>query len=518
MSIISFPFFCFLAVGVALYYLTPGKFQWGTLLVLSLVFYAFSGIPQTFAYLLISAAAAYGAGWVMMYQRAHKPDCKALSTAALWIAIGINLVLWFFFKAKGLWAGPAAALLDHVYIDKLNTAVYGQWIPALGMGYYTLQVIGYMVDCYWENAVPQKNPLKLLLFTAYFPQLTTGPISQYNQLNSLYEGHRFSYRNAAFGCQRILWGLLKKLILAECVGTVVSGLMELEYLDGIKAWLVILMYPIQMYADFSGCMDIILGASELFGIQLPENFRNPFFSRTVQEFWLRWHITLGAWVKSYVLYPLLKTGGMVRFGKACKKRFGKQKGKLLANTVAMTVPWLVMGIWHGGWQHILGVSLWHWSMLMLGEWMAKPAQRLTQALHIKTDSFSWHLFQSCRTYLIFAVGAVFFHAGVGRGLYVLGQALRMFWDQTLFSPWTLFDGSLTDFGMTTSALNLMIVMLGLIAIVGVLREKYGYARVWMERQCVFFRWMVWVSLFLLLLIWGSYGPGYSAAQFIYQGF
>lgn len=516
MSITSFSFLALLAVGVFVYYLTPGKVQWIVLLGLSLVFYWCSGFWKTIVYLLISAASAYCAGLVMLRQRGS--ENRRASRAALWIAIGIHVALWFLIKGKDFWAPPAVWLLNHVYIDKLNTLVYMQLWSALGMGYYTLQMIGYLIDCYWENVVPQRNPLKLFLFTAYFPQLTTGPISRYAQMETLYAPHRFSYQNLCFGCQRILWGFLKKLILAESVGKLVSGLMAREFLMGFETWVVILLYPIQMYADFSGCMDIILGASELFDIRLAENFRNPFFSRTVQEFWQRWHITLGTWAKDYVLYPLLKTKTMVGFGKACRKRFGKKKGKFLTTVVAMLAPWLIIGIWHGGWQHVVGVSLWHWFFLMLGELTAPTARKVTTALHMKTESFSWHLFQSCRTYLIFAVGATFFHAGVPRALELLGQALGVFWKEDCYNPWIFFNGSLLETGITHGTVNLILVMVGMLLIVGVLREKYGYARNWVADQSFVFRWLIWICLFVFLLIWGSYGPGYSAAQFIYQGF
>ena len=213
MSITSFSFLALLAVGVFVYYLTPGKVQWIVLLGLSLVFYWCSGFWKTIVYLLISAASAYCAGLVMLRQRGS--ENRRASRAALWIAIGIHVALWFLIKGKDFWAPPAVWLLNHVYIDKLNTLVYMQLWSALGMGYYTLQMIGYLIDCYWENVVPQRNPLKLFLFTAYFPQLTTGPISRYAQMETLYAPHRFSYQNLCFGCQRILWGFLKKLILAD---------------------------------------------------------------------------------------------------------------------------------------------------------------------------------------------------------------------------------------------------------------------------------------------------------------
>ena len=173
----------------------------------------------------------------------------------------INVGLWFVFKGKGLWMpffGEAAVM---------------PYLAALGMGYYTLQVIGYILDCYWGSIEPQKNPLKLLLFVCFFPQMITGPISRYSQLEALYEKHPLSYENITFGAQRILWGFFKKLVLAERVGAVVNAIWEMQTQEAVFLWIALLLYPIQMYADFSGCMDIVIGAAECFGIKLPENFK-----------------------------------------------------------------------------------------------------------------------------------------------------------------------------------------------------------------------------------------------------
>lgn len=434
-------------------------------------------------------------------------------------AILINIALWFVFKGKELWQPVGHEILRYTYISGMDRLLNLPLISALGMGYYTLQILGYMIDCYWENIEPQRNPIKLFLFTAYFPQLTTGPISRYSELNSLYDRHYFKYQNLSFGTQRILWGFVKKLVLAERIGLIVSGIIaNPDIYTGFYTWLVILLYPIQMYADFSGCMDIVLGVSELFDIHLTENFRNPFFSRSSQEFWQRWHITLGAWAKDYVLYPLLKSKWMIKLGKATKKKFGKKTGKFIVSATGMFVLWMVMGIWHGGVKYIVGVSLWYWIILMLGELLTPLFLQIADTFHMKTESFSWHFFQSSRTYLIYAIGAVFFSVGVKRGIALLQEAWRVIFEKDYANPWIFFDGSILDLGITYGDINIIIIVVALLFIVGFLREKYGYARIWVQKQGFAFRWFVWIALFILVLICGKYGPDYNAADFIYQGF
>lgn len=518
MTITSFSFLVFVAAGVMVYYIIPKGWQWAELLALSLVFYYFSAVPYTIAYLVISTAVVYGATMLLRRMRGCPESRQALLLTVTFIAIAVNLGIWFFLKGRELWAFFLVRIQGHMVLPQVDALLDLRLVSALGMGYYTLQVLGYLIDCCWGNAEPQKNPLKLFLFVAYFPQLMTGPISRYGQLEILYDKHRFQYRNLAFGAQRILWGFVKKLVLAERVGALVSGIAGRQDCTGFYAWVVILLYPLQMYADFSGCMDIVLGVSELFDIRLSENFRNPFFARTSQEFWQRWHITLGTWAKDYVLYPILKSTPMIRFGKVCRKRFGKKAGKFLVNVAGMFLLWMVMGIWHGGPRHIVGVGLWYWVVLMLGDLLGPVFAKVTKSLSVKTESFSWRLFQAGRTYLVYAVGAAFFGWGIRRGGVLLREAWKVISVRDYANPWIFFDGSLLISGMTYGDVNLILLVVLMLVAVAYLREKYGYARIWIQRQGFVFRWSVWLGLFALVLIYGKYGPGYSAAEFIYQGF
>ena len=519
MTITSLPFLIFVTIGVGLYYILPKAFQWVELLILSMVFYYYASTPYTIAYLIVSTLIAYISTIAAQKVREKEEHRQTVSFFITIAAIVVNVVIWFVLKGRGLWAFFARSLIGHVYIPQVDTLINMQLIAALGMGYYTLQIIGYVVDCYWENIEPQNNPFKLFLFTSYFPQLTTGPISRYAELETLYERHKFQYQNIAFGVQRILWGFMKKLVLAERIEIFISAINDNpDVYTGFYSWLVILLYPMQIYADFSGCMDIVLGVSELFDIHLAENFRNPFFARTSQEFWQRWHITLGTWAKDYVLYPILKTKTMIKYGKLFKKKFGKKIGKFLVNAIGMFILWMVMGIWHGGWRYVIGVSLWYWVILMLGDLFTPFFSQITSGLDMKTESFGWHFFQSSRTYLIYAIGAAFFSAGISRGIALLQDAWKVISVKDYANPWIFFDGSLLDLGITYGDINVFLIAVLLLIAAAALREKYGYARIWVQNQSFGFRWMIWIGLFLFVLIWGKYGPEYSAAEFIYQGF
>ncbi len=518
MTITSLYYFIFILIGGCIYYILPKKIQWLELLVLSIVFYFVIAVPYTIIFPIIATALAYGATIFQQTEKIKRTKWKYVGCTAITFAVIVCVGLWFWLKASDIWV--SISYRASLIFPLIHTVSAPTVVAALGMGYYTLQIVGYMLDCYWGSIKPQRNPFKLFLFVLFFPQMITGPISRYSQLESMYQPHRFSYENITRGTQRILWGLFKKLVLAERVGIIVNGIYgDLDLYNGWWHWIALLLYPIQMYADFSGCTDIVLGTAELFGIKLPENFNNPFFSRTVQEFWQRWHITLGAWAKDYVLYPLLKTRWMIELGRKNKKKFGKKYGKFIPTAVGMFFLWIVMGIWHGNFKYIIGVSLWYWLILMMGELFAPALSKVVQLLGIDTKCFSWHMFQSMRTYLIYAVGAVFFRTdGFGQAIAFLKSLISMFLQEGGLNSWVLFDGSILKLGILYKDINIIIFSVAVMFIVAVLREKYGYARVWMEKQILGFRWIVWICLFIIVLIYGSYGPGYDAAEFIYQGF
>ena len=214
-----------------------------------------------------------------------------------------------------------------------------QFAAVIGISYYALSAIGYLIDVYWESYRAERNIVNVGLFIFYFPQLISGPFTRYGEMAPQFnERTKLDYSNVTNGIRRMIWGYFKKLVISERFGIVVAtvyGDYHSYSMIGIAG--ATLCYAIQLYTDFSGCMDIIMGASELFGIKLPENFRAPFFSQSIQEFWQRWHMTLGRWFREYVYFPL--------GGSRCSK------GKMIRN---LLVVWMLTGIWHGsGWNFIL---------------------------------------------------------------------------------------------------------------------------------------------------------------------
>ncbi|MCH5249906.1 MAG: MBOAT family protein [Lachnospiraceae bacterium] len=483
---------------------------------MSITFYHFAAQDYTIIFLLISAVISYISGILIHKVKINNTEnADKLITVVAITSVILNALLWFLLKGSAFWI--VSSIVLHRLVPVFPVLSPLPFAGALGMGYYTAQAIGYIMDCYWENIEPQRNFLKLFLFVSFFPQLTVGPISRYSQLESLYDRHSFSYKNLCFASQRILWGLFKKLVISDRTAIIITGIWNnSDIYGGFWPWIALFLYPLQIYTDFSGCVDIVLGAAQLFDIHLAENFDNPFLARNSQEFWQRWHITLGAWARDYFYYPLLKSRFIQAIGKWARKHFPKRIAKLIPWSVGMGILWCLIGIWHGSIRHIIGVSIWYWLVLVAGEFFSPISQKLIEKLEIDVGCFSWHLFQSIRTYVIFSVAALFFAADSLRD--ALKRFMFLFQSLTNLNPWIFFDGSVTNLNVTMGDINLIIFGVLMMFVVAYLRSKYGYARNWMCGQLLVFRWIVWIALFVIVLIYGLYGPGYDAATFIYEGF
>ncbi|SKB87274.1 D-alanyl-lipoteichoic acid acyltransferase DltB, MBOAT superfamily [Lachnospiraceae bacterium] len=520
MNIISLGFILFLIAAAVIYYITPGKVQWVTMLILSIVFYCLAATPYTILFLLFSAVTAYVTGLVLADPKNGDPlngfNKKAASAAA--IAIILNVGIWFLMKGSAYWIQLSAWLHARASVIPAMKAV--PIAAAFGMGYYTCQTIGYIVDCSWGTTKPEKNFFKLFLFLSFFPQLTTGPISRHEALApQFYKGVAFSIDNIERGAQRILWGFFKKLVIAERVSVIVNAVYgNPASFTGLWTWIGALLYPIQIYADFSGSVDVVIGAAEIFGITLPENFNNPFFSQSSQEFWQRWHISLGSWAKDYIMYPVLKSKRVVALTKSVKKKFGKRASKLTSLGIGMFCTWFVMGVWHGNYKFIVGCSIWYWFVMLMYEVLSPFLSKVNAVLHIKEDSFSWVLFRRVRTYVIYAFSMVFFRAdGISEAIVMIKRMFNAF-SPSVINLWIFTDGSLYKAGLTKFDFTIILVSVIVLMIAAVLRENYGYARNWIAEQGLVFRWFIWIALFACVIVYGEYGPGYHSADFIYAGF
>ena len=416
MSITGFQFFIFLAVTTGLYFAVPKKNRWIVLLAAGLIFYAATG-PVNLIYLAVTAFSTYGAAILVenlrvrskAYLKEHKKEFdreqrkavkrrdqrrQRLIVAAAMI---LNFGLLIYFKYLNF-------IIEQInrFLSEGGRITSVQLLVPLGISFYTFVSTGYLADVYWEKTPAQKNPLKMLLFTSFFPQITQGPISNYRVLaEQLYEGHDFEYTRFAWGIQRFIWGLIKKIAIADTIGVWMQEIF-IDYwrYPGITVLIGAFCYSIQIYADFSGYMDMMCGLCEILGIKLEENFERPYFSKSVAEYWRRWHITLGRWFKDYIYYPIAVSKFSRKLGKAVQKKFGRKVAKNLPATFALVITWLATGLWHGAsWKYILWGGV-NGFFIILTLWLEPVYKGAVKALHIREDAFYWRAFQVIRTFLL----------------------------------------------------------------------------------------------------------------------
>lgn len=359
---------------------------------------------------------------------------------------------------------------------KLQPVTGISWLSVMGISYFTLQIISYNVDVFRGKYEPERNFFRYALYVTWIPHLFIGPIERYDAMAPQLSSRRaITWADVSTGAVRVLWGLFKKLVIAARVGVVISAISgDTEKYTGAYALAAMLLYSIQLYSDFSGGMDMVLGVSRMLGIRMSENFDTPYFSESFREFWRRWHITLGSWLRDYVYIPL----GGNRRGKVCK----------VLNTV---VTFLVSGLWHGV-EYLLW-GLLNGIFVCFGEKLKTRFKTLNRVGTFLLVSLLWAFFVWPET----------------------ATALRM-----LGSVFTTFNYG--DFAAHVGGLGLTLgdwIVLG--AACGALWGFDVFHKrilAWFERRCPAARVAVICALGLTVLIFGMYGIGFDAESFIYSKF
>ncbi len=524
---VSFPLF---ALGLCvLYYLVPKRMQWWVLLAFSLGFYALGGLASL-PWLLLTACSVW---WFARriqakteaekaWLSAHKADTtkeertarkakgkkvrRRLLIGCLLLNVGVLCAFKYvhFLLAQ---ADQVARLFGGQVPDRVC------WIVPLGISFYTFQTVGYLCDVYWGKTRAEKNPLKLLLFTSFFPQITQGPISGWSELaGELFAPHSLDYQGFARGSERLIWGYFKKMVVANILAGYVQDVFA-HYGDytGLAVFLGALCYAVQIYADFSGYMDIMCGLCQILGIRLTENFDRPYFSKSIAEYWRRWHMSLGAWFKNYVYYTIAMAKWNQRLGKTAKNRLGKAFGSYLPATVALVATWLATGLWHGAsWSYIAWGGV-NGLFIIFSMWMEGPYAKWKKALHIREDARLWRVFQVGRTFLLVTFIKVLPEVGT------LADGLGLW--KRIFTAGSLPHSLRELLPFVDTYRNLAAVLFGTVLMLWVsLFQRRGSVRDLMERKLPYsLRVFVFVILFFLIVYFGVPASG-GLGDFMYAQF
>ena len=528
MNIVSYTFLAFLIISIILYYIVPQKIQWMVLLASSVVFYAFSGMDNL-AIVALTTVIVYIFSCLMqknldrqaeLLEGADRKQARTVKTQMKskrkkWLVLSLVAVISIlaFLKYYNFAVKNLNALLGLLSLNDIRGL---ELINPLGISFYSFMMISYLIDIYNGRISAQRNFAKYAAYVLYFPHVTQGPIARYESVApQIYASRRFDYDAVIKGIWLMLWGYFKKLVIADRLALFVNEVFD-EYRQyaGMIFILAGVAYSIQIYCDFSGCMDIVRGASECFGIKLGENFERPYFSQTLPEFWRRWHISLGSFFREYVFYPVSTSKLFLKANSAARKHLGNEAGRNLASCIPIMCVWLLTGIWHGARWNFIAWGLFHGVLICLSTIFEQPIEGLTKKLHIKRDCLSWSIFRMLRTFFLCVIGRIIFLGnGVRASLHMIKSA---------FTDWGVFY-NLERIGLSHN--EWLVVAAGCIVLLAVsiaqeYRKSKGYdttIRDWLSRQNLWLRWTVLFAGIMAILALGVYGSG-AGAVFIYEQF
>ena len=504
MSLISNAFIIFVIAAVVCYYLTPERIRWVILLIFSYIYYLAGGVRYLF-FILYSTTVVYFFG--IAIDRLQKKNASARVQKRV-ITIGVTLSFLLLCIVKYL----------RFFTDILNMA-FGVNIPGfailfpLGISFYTFQSVGYLLDVYWKKAEAEKNFFRFALFISFFPQLLQGPIGNYNRLApQLFTPHPFSQKSMIRGLSRIIWGYAKKMIIADWAGIFADAIWDdPDRYNGIVLFGLV-FYGIQLYADFSGGIDVVIGIGNLFGIQMDENFRQPYLATSMADFWKRWHITLGEWMMNYVFYPITLSGWMTKFAGWSRKTFGRKTGRVVPIALADFIVFFMVGIWHGAsWKYVV-YGFVNGGIIAFSELMGNNYRKWKKALHISGKESWYHIFQIIRTYVIVNLRWFYDRSDtVSEGNYLVKQAFSHF-NCTQICDIVAGRGGTEDVPMA-----LLIIVFGCIIMVtvGVLKEHGVDLQDKLVSLPVPVATAIHIALFLMIGMLGSTAipKGFIYAQF-----
>ncbi len=506
----------------AVYHVFPRRARWIVLLLCSYGFYAaraLDSLPFILLTTLSTWLCALRIGRVAEKNKARlqaeKDSLSPLEKRLVKAQAKRRQRVWFLAALLLNFALLAVLKYADSVLGLFGASPLGLLLP-LGISFYTFQSMGYLIDVYGGKIAPERNPLKFALFVSFFPQLIQGPIGRYDQLApQLTQPHDFDFKNMERAGLLILWGLFKKLVIADRALPAVNAVFSAEpgLYGGAVTVLGVLLYSLQQYGDFSGGIDLVTGIAQLFGIQLAPNFRRPYFAVSLGDFWRRWHISLGAWMRDYVFYPFALSKPVSRLSKAAKKRFGADFARALPAALGNVLVFLLVGLWHGATSNYILWGLYNGVILALSALLEPVFKRVNARLPRLTASRGFHLVRVLRTFLIVNIGWFFDRCASG------ADALRMM-GTVLTSPRVsqLSLDTASTLGIPKPDFFVLALSTLLLFAVSLMQERGADVRGGVLRLWLPLRWLVFIAAIVSVLVLGIWGSGFSEASFIYYQF
>ncbi|MBQ6090651.1 MAG: MBOAT family protein [Lachnospiraceae bacterium] len=527
----SYAFIGFLCVGLIIYRLAPVKARPYILLALSYYFYAHAGV-WCVVFIVSTSIVAYIVTVKMDKQaiarkrylaemkdvisreeaREYKARDKRSRRRVLIVGLVLTLGLLAVVKYTDFTITNINSLLDLVGSES-RIPLAGILMP-MGISFYIFSTVGYMVDVYREAVTPTHNPFHTALFISFFPQLVQGPISRYGDIKEdLLNPKPLKADSLKLGAMRVLWGFAKKLIIADRALIAVKAITgDPEKYSGAFVVAGMALYALELYADFTGGIDITIGTAQMFGIGVKENFIRPYFSKSVAEYWRRWHITMGTWFADYVFYPMSSCKLIRNISGALRKsRLPRRAAQRIPVYITSAVVWFATGLWHGAsWNFILWGML-NFAVIMISQELEPLYDKFHKKFRFSTNAVPYKAFAATRTIVILScLRMLDCYGSVGTTFGAFGSIFTG-------SPAVLFDGSMSALGLTL--FDYVILLLGMLTLFAVsMLQRKGSVRTRLLSAPFALRACLLIALFTAILLFGAYGPGYDVGQFIYNRF
>ncbi|MBE5870673.1 MAG: MBOAT family protein [Lachnospiraceae bacterium] len=532
----------FLPATILFYQLFPKKYRWSMLLLASIAFYSTFSVKR-----IVFPMAAAGIAWLagILLEKLGERQTAAVKAVRTTDPSGNPREKDEIKKEKGkireacqrktrivLTAGILALLsillfmkYTDFFLENINVILketgsgrqfaLKNFLLPLGISFYTLQAIGYLADVYWKKVPAQHNPFRLLLFLLFFPTIIEGPITPYAHIReTLFAGETVDPDQVMKGYIRLGWGAMKKLVIADRLFPAVNVMYDMSGdPHGAQVAAAAICFTIMEYMDFSGCIDMACGCAQMFGIGLPENFRQPFLAKNASEFWRRWHISLGVWFKTYIFYPVSMSGLARKWGKFAKGRYSAHLTKMVISAMALLPVWLCNGLWHGPkWTYIFyGVF---YFVVIMAELILEPfGDKLLARMKLTKENRFVSAVRILKTWIIIFAGELFFRADYLKdGFQMFGAMFRD------FSLVRLFTEDLPSWGLDGLDWLIVGVAFAVVILVNLMREKGKDILEELLNLPLILRFALVLTLALTILIFGLYGPGYEEVDMIYAGF
>lgn len=496
MQFTTFDFAVFFPVVVLCFYIIPKKARPLWLLLASYYFYM--GWNPKYAILILTSTVIT---YVCARAMGQVEQAKVLQKK--WILAGgilVNLAILIFFKYFYFLHDSVSDILS-IFGVMLRESRLNIILP-VGISFYTFQALGYMIDVYRGDIKAEKSFINYALFVSFFPQLVAGPIERsknlLGQLSAVAYKPSWNFDKVTRGLLLMLWGYFMKLVIADRAAILVDTVFEIYYVfDGVALLIASVLFLIQLYCDFASYSAIAIGAAGILGIDLMQNFAAPFFSKSIGEFWRRWHISLSSWLRDYIYIPL---GG---------SRCSKPRHSL--NTM---ITFFISGLWHGASWHFVFWGVLQGLMIVIGNMTSPLKKRFCERFQIRVQTAGYQAMRVLTTFALSVVSFVFFRAeSVRDGFYYLERMV------TRFDVWSLTAGNIYYMGLDQKEMKILGIGIFILFLVDWCYEKKKvYIDTMIKEQCLAIQFILSIAIVLSIFIFGIYGTGYDATQFIYFQF